>query len=174
MIIQIKKLFRLFCTIQWSSLFSIWYWISVILSSHNMISHSWKVFYSTSSHQNHTMFLESMRFSRDICQYFCSIWKSHFCKLSLSWVWFFRSHYGNSQTNTSFKRCWFFNLFICFEFVYTKLKYRSLWFKGLLFSSFFDQLIDCWHTINKHKKINLNEINELFYNNFLSKIKRFF
>ena len=51
------SLFRFFCTIQRSTLFSFWYRICIILSSNNVIFYSWKIFNSSSSHKYNTMLL---------------------------------------------------------------------------------------------------------------------
>ncbi len=140
--------FRLFCTIERPSLFSFVNRICIVFSSDDMISHSWKILYSSSSYQHNTVFLKCMRFTRNICQNFSSIRKSYFCKFSLCWIWFLRTHYRYLQTYASFEWCRFVDSLVIVEFIDAKLQSRSFGLIHLLSSSFFDQLVDSWHNNN--------------------------
>jgi len=59
--------FWFFCSVEWSSLSSFIYWIRVEFPSQDVISHTWKVLYSSSSHQHYAVFLERVRFSWNVC-----------------------------------------------------------------------------------------------------------
>lgn len=141
--------FRSFGSVSRSTLFSTINTTTVIYSSYDMVSHTWKILYSSSSDHHHTVFLEIVFYSRNICKYFSTITKSHLSNFTLSWVRFLRFHDGNLETYTSFE--WSRNLyfFVHFQFVQTKLKRRRFRFVLLLRSTCLDELIDSRHITKK-------------------------
>ena len=143
-----------FCTIQWSSLFSIGNRIRIVFSSDNMVFYSWKIFYPSTSDQDNTMLLESMRFTRYICQYFSTIRQPHFCKLSLRRVRFFWCHNRYFQTNSSLKWSRNSNFLVVIQSVDTKLECGCFWFKCFFLPSFFDKLVDSRHESSFRQLLN--------------------
>lgn len=120
-----------------------------------MILHTRKIFYSSSSYKYHTVFLERMLFSWDICDNFCTIRKSYLSDFSLCWVRFLWRHYRHLDTYTSLKRSRNIDRTVTFERIDTKHQRRGFWFLYVWCSSFLNQLCNCRHsTISVGKKRN--------------------
>ena len=111
-----------------------------------MIFYTWQIFYSSSSYQNHTMFLQGMLFTRNISNHLRTIGKSYLSNLSLRRVWFFGSSNSHLKTHTSLKWSRHMHRLITLERIDSILQRRSLWFFYFWSSSLFNKLCNSWHT----------------------------
>ena len=76
--------FRSFCTVFRTSLSSLSNTCCIKCSSDDVVSCSWKVFYSSSTNKYNTMLLKVMSFSWDIACYFDTVRKTNSGDLSKS------------------------------------------------------------------------------------------
>lgn len=115
------NLFRLLSSMKRSSFSPFGSSISIIFSSNNLIFYSRQVLCPPPLHQHHTVFLDSMLLSRDVCPFLRSIRKPNSSNLSLRGVRFFRSLNRNFQTHSSLKRSSNLYFLIMFQSIKTKL-----------------------------------------------------
>ena len=136
-------------SVERSTLLSSFYWVSIKFSSYDAILHTWEVFCSTSFDENDWVLLDSVLFSRNICPYLLTVWKSYSCYFSLSWVWFLWSHNSDFETYSSLERRRVVVSLVVLESVGRVVKSRRS--RSILFacSWSFDKLLNSWHMIQK-------------------------
>src|SRR5699024_4436762 len=75
---------------------------SVKRTAHDMVTHTWQVFYTAAADKYHTVLLEVVPDSRNVCIHFDIIRKSHTSIFTESRVRFLRRHRTHTSADTTF------------------------------------------------------------------------
>ncbi|GAD05015.1 hypothetical protein PORCRE_712 [Porphyromonas crevioricanis JCM 15906] len=111
--------------------------------ANNVITHTWQVFYTTSTHQHNAVLLQVVTFARDVDIYFFAVCQAHTSHLAHSRIWLLRGSCVHTHTHTS-------TLWAGFE-------RRALTFLFESSTAFSNQLLNCRHfLLYSYLTINTN------------------
>ncbi|EAP81994.1 hypothetical protein NAS141_09651 [Sulfitobacter sp. NAS-14.1] len=126
------KLLWLLCTIFGATLLTVFNALRIENTAQDVVAHTGKVFYTAAADQNNGVFLQVVRFTRDVADDFETVGQAHFGNLTHGRVGLLRCGGVNTCTNAALLRAFLqVHGFRTFDFRLAR---------------FADQLLDRWHS----------------------------